>query len=169
MPVPIPRSRTVVMDGVCGSNDGHGVCGRVYTGLCVYLYIYTLYMSIYNRERERERARERTKNLPNLVKPPTQHSSADRQEEQASSRRNPFRVLKVKYENYCRENSHSLCLFLESEREQGEGENRERKSHRKEVAPRRSKTRPHCALDGACRAAHASLSSRSTPQGKVHL
>ena len=138
--------------------------------VCVYIYIYIPYICLYIIEREREREREREqKTFPTSSN--HRHSTAQPidKKEQASSRRNPFRVLKVKYENYCRENSHSLCLFLESEREQGEGENRERKSHRKEVAPRRSKTRPHCALDGACRAAHASLSSRSTPQGKVHL
>ena len=39
---------------------------------------------------------ERTKNLPNLVKPPTQHSSADRQEEEASSRRSFLSFTKSK-------------------------------------------------------------------------
>ena len=59
----------------------------MYAGLCAYIYKPDIYLRIVEwreegesereSERERERERERTKNLSNLVKPPTQHSSAD--------------------------------------------------------------------------------------------
>ena len=65
-------------------------------------------MSIYRGERERER--ERTNNLPTF---PTssnhRHSTAqpiDKKKKQALDVV-PFRLLKVKYENYCRENRYS--------------------------------------------------------------
>ena len=65
-----------VMEGACGSKDDVCEVYTVYMGLCIYLYIpyiyiYTLFMLYIVERRERENNK---KNLPNRVKPPTQHS-----------------------------------------------------------------------------------------------
>jgi len=78
--------------------------GPVYISIYT-LYIYTLSTSIYRGEREREREREREQTtFPTSSN--HRHSTAqptDKKKKQALDVVS-FRLLKVKYENYCREN-----------------------------------------------------------------
>ena len=92
-----------VTAGARGSKDGVCEVYTVYMGLCMYRYTLSTY--IYRGEREREREREREqKTFPTSSN--HRHSTAqpiDKKKKQALDVVS-FRLLKVKYENCCREN-----------------------------------------------------------------